>query len=118
MRLKYVFQLLMVALFLFTYQKVTIHSKQHFVEKAVACHLCYASEHLDLHHQQEGQPLVFNEHIAIKESRVEEKQIVQVAYDLTQQPLLRLVDFNGLDAIEVHTLSLGYFSTAPPYIFS
>lgn len=117
MRLKHCFQLLMVVLFLFTFQKITIHSKQHFAEVAVECHLCHASENLDMH-PQERPLLVVNEHFAIKVSRVEEKQIVQTAYDLTQKPLLRMVDLEGLVTARIDRPSLGYFSTAPPYIFS
>lgn len=118
MRLKQFFQLFMVALFIFTYQEITIHSKQHLVEAASECHLCEASEHLDLHHHQETPQLVTNEHFAIKVSKVEEKQIVQAAYDLTQKPQQRMVDFDGLIRVGFDTPSLGYFSTAPPSVFS
>ena len=118
MRWKHYLQLLMVALFLFTYQKVTIHSKQHLVEAVSECHLCDASEHMDLHHQNESPPLVVNEHFAIKASKTEEIQIVNDAYDLTQNPQLRMVDFDGLLIAQYETQSLGYFSTAPPSIFS
>jgi len=114
MRLKDCFQLLIVALFLFTYQEITIHAKQHLVKEVAECHLCHASEHLDIHHQQERQLLVVNEHFAIKVSTNEEKQIVKAAYDLTQKPLIRMVDLDGLVTVEFDTLSLGYFSTAPP----
>lgn len=118
MRLKRYFQLLMVVLFLFTFQKITIHSKQHLAEVAAECYLCHASGHLDLHHQQESSPLVVNEHFAIKERKVEEKQIVQIAFDLTQKPLRCMTDFDGLVTVGIDRPSLGYFSTAPPYIFS
>jgi hypothetical protein len=118
MRWKHYLQLLMVALFLFTYQKVTIHSNQHLVEEASECHLCDASEHMDLHHQNESPQLVINEHFAIKASKTEEIQIVHDAYDLTQNPQLRMVDFDGLVTIPCDTPSLGYYSTAPPFIFS
>lgn len=118
MRLKQIFQLLMLALFLFTYQEITIHSKQHLIEETAECQLCDALEHLNLHHQKESSPLVPNEHFAIKVSEAKEKQIVQAAYDLTQKPLLRMVDLDGLLVVQNKTLPLGYFSTAPPSIFS
>lgn len=118
MRLKQFFQLMMVVLFVFTFQKITIHSKQHLLEVSAECHLCHASEHLDLHHQQESLPLNINEHVAIKENRVEETKIVQTAYDLTQKPLLRRVDVDGLIFVTFDTPSLGYFSTAPPSVYS
>lgn len=118
MRLKRYFQLLMVVIFLFTFQKITIHSKQHLSEGATKCHLCHVSEYLDTHHQQESSALTVNEHFAIKERKVEEKQIIQDAFDLTQNPPLRMVDFDGLNDIEFDRPLLGYFSTAPPTIFS
>ena len=118
MRLKQFFQLFIVTLFVFTYQEITIHSKQHLAETVSECHLCDASEHLDLHHQQESSPPVVIKHFAIKVNKVEEKQIVKAAYDLTQKPLQRMVDFDGLLIAQYETLSLGYFSTAPPTIFS
>lgn len=118
MRLNQFFQLVMVALLLFTFQEVTVHSKQHLVETVSECHLCDASEHLDLHHHQKNTPLVMNEHFAIKVNKIEEKQIVKAAYDLTQKPLQRMVDFDGLVNTQFDTLSLGYYATAPPCIFS
>ena len=118
MRLKQFFQLLIVALFVFSYQEITIHSKQHLIETVTECHLCDAVGHLDLHHQQESSPLVINEHFAIRVHEVEEKQVVQAAYDLTQKPEIRMVDFDGLYTTKFDPPSLGYFSTAPPYLFS
>lgn len=118
MRWKHYFQLLMVALFLFTYQGITIHSKQHFVEAVSECHLCDASEHLDLHPKQKTPSLVVYKHFAIEVSEVEEKRIKRVAYDLTRQPQLRMVDFDGLVTVGFDRPLLGYFSTAPPSNFS
>lgn len=118
MRLKHCFLLLMVVLFLFTFQKITIHSKEHLAQVAAECHLCNASEHLDIHQQQKSSPPVVNEYFAIKESKVEEKQIIQATYDLTQKPLIHLVDLEGLVTVGIDRPSLGYLSTAPPYTFS
>ena len=118
MRLKHCIQLLMLALLLVTFQKVTIHSTQHLSEAASECHLCYVSDHLDLHQHQESSPFIVNEHIAIQERITEEKQIVQDAYDLGQKPIMRMTDYDGLVIVGVDIPTLGYFPTAPPSIFS
>lgn len=108
--------LLLIALFLFTCQTTAIHSKYHHIEEVSECHLCKASEHLDLHHH-ESPPLVVNEYLAIELNEIEEKEIVQTVYSLSQKPYISQTDIDGLSTDNLVTQALGYFSTAPPSIF-
>lgn len=109
-------QLLLIALFLFTYQTTAIHSKHHHIEEASACHLCKALEYFDLHHQESPLPVV-NEYLAIELNEMEEKKITQTAHHLLQKSHITEIDFHGLLTGNVVKQSLGYFSTAPPSIF-
>lgn len=113
MKLKQSFHLLLIALFVWTFQNVTIHSNQHLTEEKMECHLCHASDHIDLHHH-ESTPLVVNEHIAVEVAATEEKATVRSRFSNIGKPRIKRIDITGERHYLIASDSLGYFSTAPP----
>jgi len=117
MQLKQLFQLLMVALFLFTYQNMTVHSKQHFIEEASECHLCHAAEQVDLQHN-ESIPLVVNENNAVKIRIEVEKNIVNERFDYTavsQPKYIKIIENRQYCMV---SRFVGFNATAPPAYIS
>ena len=113
MKLKQSLHLVLVALFIWTFQSVTIHSHQHLIEEETECHLCHASEQLDLHHN-ESTPIVVNEHIAVEVTETEEKVTVRSKFTNSDIPQIKRIDITGKRYYLVASDSVGYFSTAPP----
>lgn len=111
------FRFVLIALFLFSYQTTTIHSKHHFIEELSECHVCKTAKELGTA-QHETVFSQISESIAVELNEVEEKRIVNSSYDLTQTPQRQAVDYEGMSIFSVGTLPLGYHATAPPYIFS
>jgi len=112
-----VFRFILLALFLFSYQTTTIHSKHHFINELSECQVCKAAKELGTA-QHETAFFQISESVAVEINEVEEKRIVKSSYDLTQTPQLQAIDFVGMSVYSVGTLPLGYYATAPPYIFS
>lgn len=112
-----VFRLVLLALFLFSYQTTTIHSKHHFIDELSECQVCKAAKELGAA-QHETAFLQVSETIAVEVNEVKEKKITKSSYDLMQSPVRCLNDFDGLTDIQLYIPFTGYFSTAPPYTFS
>ncbi len=116
MKLKQSINLLLIALFVWTFQSTTIHFKQHVIDKVSECNLCDISEHIDLnHHTPAG---VVNENIAVKTRKREENIVVKSRFDYTDMPQFKLDDIVEPRRYTVKPIPLGYLSTAPPHILS
>lgn len=108
------FRLLFIALFAFSYQNSTIHSKHHHINEISKCDICHATAHSgQRNHQQALQ--YFTKHIGIETQQLQNKEIKRESYTWSTLPLQRLSDFDGLEITTVSSIPLGYFSTAPPY---
>ncbi|UFH59746.1 hypothetical protein [Sulfurovum mangrovi] len=112
-----VFRFVLIALFLFAYQTTTIHSKHHHLEEFGGCQVCKASKSLGTSHHETLFSLQ-SESIAVEVSEIEEKKIIQASYDLTQTPEQETASYEGMIALSVPTLPLGFDPHAPPYTFS
>lgn len=111
------FRFVLIALFLFSYQSTTIHTKHHHIAELSQCHICKVSKELGTTQHK----TLFSQHgesIAVEVSEVEEKRVAKASYDLTQIPELRDVDLDGMHCLCVDDIPSGYSATAPPHIFS
>ncbi|MCF6244617.1 MAG: hypothetical protein L3J43_06235 [Sulfurovum sp.] len=116
MKIKNLSQLLLSLLFLFAYQINTVHSNQHFIEE-LECHLCDVSKQLEANTHETNVP-VFVELNTLQTHRTAQRLSFKRPLDLTQQPQMLPVDFSELHTFLVPPIPLGYFSHAPPHIFS
>ena len=117
MKLKQSFHLLLIALFIWTSQSVTIHSKHHHLEEFGECQVCKASKSLGTSHHETVFSLL-TESVAVEVSKIEEKQIVQASYDLTQTVEQKSVCYEGMLVVYISAPHLGFDAHAPPYNFS
>ncbi len=117
MKLKQSVNLLLIALFVWTFQSTTIHFKHHVIDKVSECNLCDTSEQIDLYHHNIP-AIVVNESIAVKNRKCEEKIVVKSRFDYTDTLPLKWVDSIEYRQYTVKPIPLGYSSTAPPYIYS
>ena len=107
--------IVLALLFLFAYQVNTVHSSQHFLEE-LGCTLCEASTELDANTHKSNVP-VHVELTSLEVAKVE--QVVALKKPIVKQvPLVKRVDFTGLQTFVVAAIPLGYFSHAPPHTFS
>ena len=115
MKIKNIRHIVLSLLFLFAYQVNTVHSSQHFLEE-LGCTLCEASPQLDANTHKSNVPV----HVELTSLEVaESEQVVAVKKPIVRQlPLVKWVDFSGLKTFVVTPIPLGYFSHAPPHIFS
>ena len=116
MKIKYISKLLLSLLFLFAYQTSTVHSTKHFVEE-LECHLCETTKVLSVNAHKTSAP-IFVELNSLQTFNVAERLCVTQPLDLTQEVKALAKDFSGLKVFAVPLIPLGYFSHAPPYIFS
>jgi len=115
MKIKNIRHIVLSLLFLFAYQVNTVHSSQHFLEE-LGCTLCEASAQLDANTHESSVP-IHVELTSLEVAKVE--QVVALKKPIAKQlPLVRRVDFSGLQTFLVTRIPLGYFSHAPPYTFS
>lgn len=117
MKLKQSVNLLLIALFVLAFQSTTIHFQHHEIEEMAECSVCHTSEHLDLSHHHSSIVIV-NEHLAVKTRKDVEKVVVNPRFDYAA-----VLSFNKLAIVQyrshsVQPIPLGYYTTAPPYIFS
>lgn len=117
MKLKQSFHLLLIALFVWSFQTISIHMPQHLHEEEATCQLCDISEYLDLHHN-ESIPLVVNENIAVKTNREVEQVIVNERFDHKDIPQLKYVKIAENRHCFIGFTPLGFDATAPPIHFS
>jgi len=104
---------MLIALFLFSYQNTTIHSKHHHIQELSECKLCHATAHSGQGHHQQALPH-FSEHTAIETHQLQSKEIKREAFSWSTLPLYQLSNFDGLKVVSVQSIAIGYFSTAPP----
>ncbi|MCF6244615.1 MAG: hypothetical protein L3J43_06225 [Sulfurovum sp.] len=116
MKIKNLSHLLLALLFLFSYQINIVHSNQHFIEE-LECHLCDVSKQLEANTHETTVP-VFVELNTLEIHRTAQCLSFKRPLDLTQQLQMLPVDFSGLHTFVVSPIPLGYFSHAPPHIFS
>ena len=112
-----IFRFILIALFLFAYQSSTIHSSQHLLNKHKDCHLCVGSQQFDTNLHETTFPIII-ESISLEIGNLEQRVVLKKYLDLTQKPLVKRTDFTGMQHVTVMPIPLGYFSNAPPYIFS
>lgn len=114
MKTTLLFRLSFIALFLFSYQSRTIHSKHHHVESITECSICHAAKTSGEGHHPHG-TLHFSESVGIEIRQIETQSITRQAFSLEQSPFHPFNDFDGLKIAVVPLIAKGYFSTAPPY---
>jgi len=108
------FRIVLIALFLFSYQSTIIHLKQHQVSSVDECLICHAAQYSKEQHQQ-STLVYFAQNSAIKQEQITTQQLTREAYTLIQTPIYRLSDFDGYKERTTQFLPIGYFATAPPY---
>ena len=111
------FRFVLIALFLFAYQASTIHSTHHLVKEHMDCHLCAGSQQFDTNLHETTFPVIIEPN-SLETGKLEQRVVLKKRLDFIQKPLVKLVDFTGMHHYMVALIPLGYFSTAPPYIFS
>ena len=111
-----VFRSVLIALFLFTYQTTTIHTKHHHIEEVSECHICEASKVLGrAHHETPFLELV--ESVAVEVAEIETKQLTETLFETTQKPDSLAVDLEGMHLYVLGDIPPAYYATAPPSIF-
>lgn len=116
MKLKQSVQLLLIALFVWTYQSITIHAHHHVTQEEVECHLCHAAKQLDLNHH-ENILVIVNEYIAVEVTKTKEKIIKIPRFTNFQKLQVKAVDLEGKRCFNLSPDTVGYYSTAPPVVF-
>jgi exonuclease I len=117
MTLKQSVNLLLIALFVLAFQSTTIHFQHHVIDEMSECNLCHTSKQLDLY-KHNSSTIVVNDNLAVKTRNREEKIVVKSKFDYTDTQQLKRVDIVKYRLYTVKPIPLGYFSTAPPTIFS
>jgi len=117
MKLKQSVNLLLIALFVWTFQSTAIHVKQHAMNEVTECNLCEASEKIDLHHQN-SPAIVYNEHLETEARKSEEKIVLKSGFDYTDVPQLYLVDMVKNRQYSAEAIPIGFNATAPPHFVS
>lgn len=108
------FHLLLIVFVLLAYQSNTLHF-EHLLEKNDTCHVCISSEQTDsLLHEVS---YIADTYIA-ENSTVQQKISRPNTRKITQKPIRKTVDLTGLHYFSVASISLGYFSHAPPSFLS
>jgi hypothetical protein len=113
----YFFRFVLIALFLLAYQSSTVHSSKHLLQKVTECHECLSSEQFEHTVHKTVFPSIVESHSTESEN-ITQRVTLKQSIDFTQRPLVKQVDFTGLQNFSISPIPLGYLSTAPPTIFS
>ena len=116
MKIKNMIHIVLSLLFLFAYQVNTVHSSQHFLEE-LGCTLCETSSQLNTNTHESSVPVPV-ELTSLEVAEVEQVVACKKPRARQQTPLVKRVDFRGLQTFVVTPIPSGYFSHAPPHIFS
>ncbi|CAA6804753.1 MAG: Unknown protein [uncultured Sulfurovum sp.] len=114
MKLKQSVNVLLIALFVWSFQSSTVHFQHHEIEEVVECSTCHTFEKLNLAHHSTS-VIIVNENLAIKARKHVEKVVIKSRFDYRGKAEYKLVDIVGNRQYAVVTIPLGYLSTAPPY---
>ncbi len=118
MRLKLSFNLMLIALFLWSFQSRLDHIQHHNLYELAACKVCDQAG--EINHNQNHTPVVeVNEYLAIKTGREVQKQVfVAERFDYTQAPKPEHIGTVIHCQCDMAVIPLGFDSTAPPISFS
>jgi hypothetical protein len=118
MRLKLSFNLMLIALFLWTFQSRLDHIQYHNIDELTECKVCHQAGQIN--HTQNHTPVVeVNDYLGIQTRREAQKQVfVAERFDHTQAPKLEHIETVIHYQCDMALIPLGFDSTAPPITFS
>ena len=116
MQFKQSMHLLLIALFVWTFQGISTHFTEHTIDNASECQVCEHTKNIDVQHHEA--PLSnFYTFIRTYTTKLQQQTAVREPVDLTQRIQSEKCDLQGLKYLQVKTLPLGFDTTAPPSFF-
>ena len=118
MRLKQSFHLVLIALFVWSFQSRVDHVQHHDIDELTECKVCHEAG--EINHTQHHTPVVeVNENFAVKIRRESQQQVVvSERFDYMAGPQPKYVEKVVYCQCDMALISLGFDATAPPVYFS
>ena len=114
MKLKQSFHLVLIALFVWSFQSRVEHIQHHDTDELTECKVCHEAE--EINHTQHHTPVAeVHENLAVKTRREAQQQVVVTErFDYLEVPQPTHLDIVVDCQCNMASTPLGFYSTAPP----